>query len=88
MDIKDLWDKLSVSTSLKIKRYLRILRRPFVRVRSDHSVDLYTSDETRDPAISSSGRINSDIKIFDIACVFAAICAFFSFIRAVFKIFD
>lgn len=88
MDIKDLWDKLCVSTTLKAKRYLRILRRPFVRVKSDHSLELYSSDENRDPALSSSGRINSDVKLFDIACMLAAVCAFFSFIRAVFKIFN
>ena len=88
MDIKNVTDKACVSTALKLKRIMRVIRRPFVRVKSDCSLDLYTDESTHDPLMTAQKKLDSDIKLFDIACVFAAVCAFFSFIRAICRIFD
>jgi len=87
-DIKDITDKTCVCASLKAKRFMRVIRRPFLRVKSDCSLDLYTDESTGDPLMSSKKNLDSDIKLFDIACAFAAMCAFFSFVRAICRIFD
>lgn len=88
MDIKDIKEKTCVSIMLKAKRMLRVIRRPFVRVKSDCALDLYANDNACDPIMSSKKNLDSDIKIFDLACIFAAFCAFFSFIKALCKLFD
>ena len=88
MNIQEFKDKACVSAMLKIKRLMRVIRRPFVRVKSDCSLDLYADESTGDPIMSSSKKLDSDLKLFDLACIFAALCAFCSFVRALFRLFD
>jgi len=88
MDIKNMKDKACVSVMLKLKRMLRVIRRPFIRVKSDNSIDLYADESLGAPIMSSQKKLDSDIKLFDLACIFAALCAFCSFIKAICKIFD
>ena len=88
MNINDMKEKACVSVCLKMKRMMRVLRRPFVRVKSDCSIDLYADETAGDPLMSSQKKLDSDLKIFDIACIVAAFCAFCSFIKAICKIFN
>lgn len=88
MNIQDIKDKACVSAMLKIKRLMRVVRRPFVRIRADQSLDLYANESCGDPIMSSSKKIDSDVKLFDLACILAAVCAFFSFVKALCRLFD
>ena len=88
MKINEIKEKACVSIMLKLKRMMRVIRRPFVRVKSDCSIDLFADESMGDPLMSSTKKLDSDIKIFDLACIFAAFCAFCSFIKAICRIFN
>ena len=88
MKINDMKEKTCVSMALKMKRMMRVIRRPFIRVKSDCSVDLYADETVGDPIMSTQKKLDSDLKLFDIACIIAAFCAFCSFIKAICRIFN
>ncbi len=87
MDINDIKEKLETTVALKIKRAIRVLRRPFIRTKLDYSMDIYKTETDDEPVSSVTAKSDTDIKLFDLACALAGVMAVMSVLRSLFKIF-
>ncbi len=87
MKINKIMENLGLTVALKVKRFFRRLRRPFIKTKLDFSASLYKNENEAVPAASASGDIDHDFKIADIIAVFAVFMAVGSFMKAVFRIF-
>ncbi len=87
MKITELKDKIGLTVALKVKRFCRFIRRPFIKTKLDFSASLYKNENEAVPAASIDGDLDHSIKLADIAAVLAVMLAFLSFLRAIGRIF-
>lgn len=88
MDIKEMKEKLGVSVALKVKRFCRAIRRPFIKTKMDFSAELYKNENEAVPAASVGGDYDTDIKLVDIIGVLAVFSLFCSLIKGIHDLFD
>ena len=88
MDINSLKENIGLTVALKVKRVLRVLRRPFIKTKLDFSAQLYQNENESVPAASVGGDYDTDIKLVDIIAVLAAISCVFSCFKAIRNLFS
>ncbi len=87
MKLQEFTERLGLTVALKIKRFLRRLRRPFIKTKLDFSASLYQNENEAVPTASASGDLDHDFKIADIAAAFALLFAFCGLLKAITRIF-
>ena len=88
MDINSLKENIGLTVALKVKRVLRVLRRPFIKTKLDFSAQLYQNENEAVAAASVGGDYDTDITLVDIIAVLAAISCVFSFFKAIRNLFS
>jgi hypothetical protein len=81
-------ENVGLTVALKVKRFIRVLRRPFIKTKLDFSAQLYHNENESVPAASVGGDYDTDIKLVDIIAVLAAVSCVFSFFKAIRDLFS
>ncbi len=87
MNTNEIRERLSLTIALKIKRFMRMLRRPFIRTRLDFSASLFRNENQSVPSASIDSDCDRDIKLCDIVAVIGVFLAIRYVMRAIASIF-